>query len=46
LQRHLLVDDVVRNPIKVVDGHVAAPGLGILLEEEKLGRFKSQDSST
>jgi muconate cycloisomerase len=44
ITNHLLVDDVVRTPIKVVDGHVAAPdapGLGIVVEQDKLARFRS-----
>lgn len=37
-----LVDDVVRNPVAVVDGHIVtpeAPGLGVTVDEDKLARY-------
>ena len=37
-----LVDDVVRNPVSIVDGHIVTPegaGLGISVDEDKLNRY-------
>ena len=37
-----LVDDVVKNPVAVVDGHIVTPeepGLGISIDEDKLSRY-------
>ena len=39
-----LVDDVARNPVRVVDGHIVTPegpGLGITVDEDKLARYRS-----
>jgi len=38
-----LVDDVVENPIPVIDGHIVTPdgpGLGIRVDEDKLARYR------
>jgi L-alanine-DL-glutamate epimerase-like enolase superfamily enzyme len=38
-----LVDDVARNPVAVVDGHIVTPegpGLGISVDEDKLARYR------
>jgi L-alanine-DL-glutamate epimerase-like enolase superfamily enzyme len=37
-----LIDDIVRNPIPIIDGYARPldePGLGVELDEEKLSRF-------
>lgn len=39
-----LVDDVAKNPVRVVDGHIVTPegpGLGITVDEDKLARYRS-----
>ena len=44
ITNHLLVDDVVTSPIKVIDGHIAppeGPGLGIAVDEDKLARYRT-----
>jgi muconate cycloisomerase len=38
-----LADDVVKNPIQVVDGHIVTPegpGLGITVDEDKLAKYR------
>lgn len=38
-----LTDDVARNPVAVVDGHIVTPegpGLGIIVDEDKLARYR------
>jgi muconate cycloisomerase len=38
-----LVDDVVRDPVAVLDGHIVTPdgpGLGITVDEDKLARYR------
>lgn len=38
-----LVDDVAKNPVAVVDGHVVTPegpGLGIAVDEDKLAKYR------
>ena len=40
---HMLVDDVVKNPVRIVKGEIAAddlPGLGVELDREKLARYR------
>ena len=38
-----LADDIVENPIRPVDGEIPVPdgpGLGIVLDEEKLAKYR------
>jgi muconate cycloisomerase len=44
ITNHFLSDDVVKNPVKVVDGHITplpGPGLGIVIDEDKLTRYRT-----